>query len=286
VAKQSDAPGAAEKRPLDLKLEYLRPEADLHCHILPDWDDGPRTFELALELAQAASQSGLKRILVTPHVGRKMGGIVEKPANSIAEAARDMECRLRAEGVELELIPAAEMTMDSPTLPARLKNEPHLTVNGQGFYALIESTFNAWPIYAEKLLQDVFFAGVTPIIAHPERYADVQRDPYILRGLYERGALIQVTARAFLGNEDHRTKACAMTLLRSGMVSVVASDAHNARSVWPEAVVETIVDAVGEDEAKRILIDTPRKILAGQPVYSPDVVIPKPPKFLARLFRK
>lgn len=258
----------------------------MHCHILPDWDDGPRTFEDALELARAASASGLKRILVTPHVGRKLGGIVEKPSESIAAAARDMECRLRAEGVELELIPAAELTMDSPTLPARLKAEPHLTVGGQGFYALIESTFNAWPIYAERLLQDVFFAGVTPIIAHPERYVEVHRDPMILRGVYERGALIQITARAFLGSDDHRTKGCAMALLKSGMVSVIASDAHNARAIWPEAAVETIVDAVGEDEAKRILIDNPRKILAGEPVYNPDVVIPKPPTLMQKLFKR
>lgn len=267
-------------------MEHLRPEADLHCHILPDWDDGPRTFEDALELARAASESGLKRILVTPHVGRKLRGIVEKPSETIAAAVRETQARFAAEGVQLELIPASELTMDSPELPARLKHEPGLTVGGQGAYALIESTFNSWPVYAERLLQDVFFAGVTPIIAHPERYSDVHRDPMILRGLYERGALIQITARAFLGSDDHRTKGCAMALLKSGMVSVIASDAHNARAIWPAAVVETVVNTVGEEEAQRIFIDNPRKILAGEPVYNPDVVTPRAPSLLARLFKR
>ena len=44
----------------------LVPEADLHCHILPDWDDGPRTLDESLRMAQRAEMLGVKQILVTP----------------------------------------------------------------------------------------------------------------------------------------------------------------------------------------------------------------------------
>jgi protein-tyrosine phosphatase len=252
-------------------MNELRPEADLHCHILPDWDDGPRNWDETLALARAAFDSGIRQILVTPHVGRKLRGIEEKPSDSIVEAARELEEKLRAEGVEISLVPAAELTMDSEDLAARLKAEPNLTIGGQGYYALIESTFNRWPAYAERFLQDVFFAGITPIIAHPERYAEVQRDPMILRAAFEKGALMQITARSLLGEDDRRVKACALALLKANMVSIIASDAHNARAVFPEAVVETIVKTVGESAARRILIENPRKILAGDPVYNPDI---------------
>lgn len=267
-------------------MEHLRPEADLHCHILPDWDDGPRSYREALELAKSASASGLKKILVTPHVGRRLRGIVEKPSHDIAMVARELEAKLRADGIDIELIAAAELTMDSAELPNLLKSNAHWTVGGQGHYALIESSSNIWPAYAGRFLQGVFFAGATPIIAHPERYAQVQRFPAILNDLYEKGVLLQITARSFLGNDDRRTKKCAMALLKAGMVSVIASDAHNSRAVWPEAVVKTVTDIVGQTEAHRIFIENPQKILSGEPIYNPDIKALRRSSFLSRLWGK
>lgn len=253
-----------------LEMEQLRPEADLHCHLLPDWDDGPRTFEDSLELARAARESGIKQILVTPHVGRRLHGIEEKPSKTIVAAVAELEAKLHAEGVDISLLVGAELTMDSASLPNRLQKEPSLTVAGLGRYALIESTRNIWPAYSARFLQSVFFAGVTPIIAHPERYLEVQKDITVLRGVFDSGALLQITARSLLGNDDRRTKRCALELLRSGMVAIVASDAHNARAVWPADTVSVIVETVGESEARRILLENPRKILAGEPVYNTE----------------
>ena len=267
-------------------MKPLRPEADLHCHVLPDWDDGPRTFEDSLALARAASESGLKQILVTPHVGRRLHGIEEKPSTTIVAAVAELEAKLRAEGVDISLIAGAELTMDSASLPKRLQHEPSITVAGNGRYALIESTRNNWPAYAPRYLQSVFFAGVTPIIAHPERYAEVQKDPMVLRAVFDSGALMQITARSLLGNDDKRTKRCSLQLLNAGMVTVVASDAHNARAVWPAAVVDVIIENVGETEARRILLENPRKILAGEPVYNPEVRPLQRTPLLKRLLRR
>lgn len=265
-------------------MNQLLPQADLHCHLLPGWDDGPRTLDDSIALARASYESGIRTILVTPHVGRTLRGIEEKPSVEIGPATRELETRLRAEGIEISLVAAAELTMDDMDLGARLKAEPHLTVGGAGIYALIESTRNHWPRFAANFVRDIFFAGVTPIIAHPERYAEVQDDPMILRDVWEQGALTQITARSFLGDDDRRVKACALALLQAGMVSMVASDAHNARARWPAQAVEGVVALVGESVAQRIFIENPRKVLAGEPVYNPEIIEPKSKGFLGKLF--
>lgn len=266
--------------------QTLRPEADLHCHLLPDWDDGPRTWDDSLALARASYQSGIRTILVTPHVGRALHGIEEKPSGEIAAATRELELKLRAHGVEMSLVAGAELTMDDMDLGARLKAEPHLTVGGAGVYALIESTRNHWPRFAANFMRDIFFAGVTPIIAHPERYAEVQQNPMILRDVWEQGALTQITARSFLGDDDRRTKTCALALLQAGMVSMVASDAHNARAKWPAQTVEGILEIAGESAAQRIFIDNPRKVLAGEPIYNGEIQEPRPKSFLDKIWKR
>ena len=264
--------------------QTLQPQADLHCHLLPGWDDGPRTWDDSLALA--SYESGIRTVLVTPHVGRKLHGIEEKPSGEIAQATRELEARLRGEGVELTLVAGAELTMDDMDLGARLKAEPHLTIGGAGVYALIESTRNHWPRSAASFMRDIFFAGVTPIIAHPERYAEVQQNPMILRDVWEQGALTQITARSFLGDDDSRTKNCALALLQAGMVSMVASDAHNARARWPAQTVAGIVEIAGEEAAGRIFLENPRKVLAGEPVYNGEIQEVRPKSFLDKLLKR
>ncbi len=82
----------------------------------------------------------------------------------------------------------------------------------------------------------------------------------------ERGALLQITARSLLDGDGRATKRCSLRLLEFGMVGLVASDAHSARSTWPGAVQDIIEAAVGRDQARRILFDNPRAILAGLPI--------------------
>lgn len=229
----------------------LNVEADLHCHLLPDWDDGPRTLEQALEMARRAVAAGLKQILVTPHVGRAVGAPArrERPAAEIPGATRALEQTVWEAGIELSLVPGAELTFSQAGLPQQLATQPWLTVGGQGRYILIESVFGCWPRYANQFLYRLALAGVTAMIAHPERLPDVQRDISILEASVRQGALLQITARSFLGEEERPRKQCAYRLLEAGMVGLVASDAHSPQSVLPHEVREIIQARVGHAAA-------------------------------------
>jgi protein-tyrosine phosphatase len=251
----------------------IRPEADLHCHILPAWDDGPRSLNESLEMASKAAASGIKKILVTPHVGRQLRNIKIPRSSEIAAATQKLQAEFSSAGIDIELIPAAELTMDSPDLPELLQAKPWLTIGAQGYYALIESSHNRWPSYADRFMHKVSLSGVTPIIAHPERYPEVQKDIRVLQNVVEKGALVQLTARSLVGGDDRRTKQCSVQLLKAGMVAIIASDAHSLKSVLPGDVVALVSSLVGEKNARRILEENPRKILAGEPVYNPDLTL-------------
>jgi protein-tyrosine phosphatase len=259
----------------DTNNPVLQPEIDLHCHVLPSWDDGPRAFEQTVELLAAASAKGIRQVAVTPHVGRPLPKVQERPANEIPAAVAALEQQVREQGVDIHLIPGAELTFGESELPKRIGDEPWLTLGGQGRYLLIESTFGQWPLFANQFLYQLSLAGVTAIIAHPERLPDVQNNIHILDDVVRMGAVLQLTAGSIVGNEERRTRNCSRQLLEAGMVGVIASDAHSARAVWPGDVADEVQAIVGESLARQILIDNPRAIVEGQPVVLSQT--PQPP---------
>ena len=59
--------------------------------------------------------------------------------------------------------------------------------------------------------------GITPVLAHPERNAEVQAHPNRLVELVDSGVLIQVTAASVDGRIGTRAEACGLRLVRDGL---------------------------------------------------------------------
>jgi protein-tyrosine phosphatase len=261
----------------------LIPQIDLHCHVLPEWDDGPRSLESTLELLRAASQSGIRQIAVTPHVGRALPKVVAREASSIPTATAELEQQVREQGIDIRLVPGAELTFGESELAKRLANEPWLTVGGQGRYVLIESTFGCWPRFATPYLYQLSLAGVTAIIAHPERLPDVQENIHILDEVVRMGAVLQLTAQSLTKTAERRSRKCSVQLLEAGMAGIIASDAHSAKTVWPGEVADEVQSIVGVEAAQRILRDNPLAIVEGRAVMLPPVQAKPRPSWWQKL---
>ena len=249
-----------------------RPEVDLHCHILPEWDDGPDTLDEALAMAERAANAGMKIVTATPHVGRDFRRRKQKrPANVIAQGVASLQNAINERGIQLEILPGAEILLGSVDIQTRLPDELALTYGHRGKFALIESPFTTWPPFGEQTVQEMRGHDITPIIAHPERYTDVQSNPKVIEQIINAGGVVQITADAILGVSGKPMRDCCFRLLRAGQVSLVASDAHSLKNHLPIDCVSKVREIVGEEAARAIFVENPRRLLAGERVAPPRV---------------
>ena len=235
---------------------------DLHCHILPAWDDGAKTLEDSLAMLARAHKNGTTTITATPHVGRAFRG-VEHEAESIADGVEKLQKVVDARGLEVKILPGAEILLGSVDLLGESGVLPSWTVAGAGKYALIESPYRAWPEFGNSMVHQLKLRGITPIIAHPERYLDVQKDIARMENAVGQGAVLQITAGTVLGQNDKAMQKCCMALLDAGFAHLVSSDAHNPGHAWPGEAIEVVKKRVGEARARQIFEANPRAIIEG-----------------------
>jgi protein-tyrosine phosphatase len=235
---------------------------DLHAHILPGVDDGAKTPEDTVEMAQVASDTGTKIILATPH---RKDVTEESSVGHIRELIEDMNGRITDQGNDLKLVLGMENHLDVD-LPGEIEAGRALPMNG-GRYMLIEMPFFGKPNYIEDVLFKVQLQGITPVLAHPERIEAFQNDVDLLASFVERGMLSQVTAGSVIGYFGKRVQAITNNMLQRNLVHVLASDTHFARGSRSPKLgigIEAASTFVGEEAALAMVVDTPKAILEDQ----------------------
>ena len=170
---------------------------DIHCHILPFADDGADSMEDALEMARMAVDSGVDAMIATPHF--HIPDTEEHNVKSARLAQHFLQLRERVEqaGIPLSLYFGAEIlcTTDVPEL---LKNNQPVTLAGSN-YLLVEFFFDEDLAYMDDMLSAIAAQGLTPVIAHPERYFCVQEQPALVYQWLQLGCLTQVNKGSPLG---------------------------------------------------------------------------------------
>ncbi|GGH15337.1 tyrosine-protein phosphatase [Paenibacillus segetis] len=195
---------------------------DIHTHILPGVDDGAENWNDTLDMARAAVSEGITTIIATPHHanGRYINSAVE-----VVEHTRYINEQLFAEGVPVTILPGQEIRVHMDLLEAWSRAE--LLPLASSNYVLIEMPSSHIPKEMEELIHELHIMKLKPIIAHPERNAEVMKNPQRLAELLERGAFAQVTSHSLLGGFGRRVEKLAWTLCRNGLIHIVSSDAHH-----------------------------------------------------------
>ncbi|MCA9404225.1 MAG: tyrosine protein phosphatase, partial [Candidatus Omnitrophica bacterium] len=164
---------------------------DIHCHILPDIDDGPRTMEESLEMCRIAVADGITTIVATPHHNSPY--VESLPADVVLKKVAELREELHRHTIPLEILPGQEIHI-TETIVEDILQGRSLTLNNAGKYALIEMPADSVPFYVRQVVERLKVNGITAIIAHPERNRQVQQDPQSLADLIAAGALGQITA--------------------------------------------------------------------------------------------
>jgi protein-tyrosine phosphatase len=194
---------------------------DLHSHILPGIDDGPSDEALALEMARVAVAAGTRAIAATSHVDPGFG--VELAGLAGARAA--LNERLRAEGIELEVLQGGEVA--PARLPELSDDELALVTLGGGPTVLLECPFAPVGAAMEPMVTELRRRGFDVLLAHPERSPTFAGDHRRLERLLALGASAQVTAGSLNGRFGETVRRSAARMLEAGLVHVIASDAHD-----------------------------------------------------------
>jgi protein-tyrosine phosphatase len=233
---------------------------DLHSHILPGLDDGARTVEDSLEIARAALEDGITAIAGTPHVRD------DYPTDAGAMEGRVAELRAQLDetGIALDVRPGGEIDVHwLERLP--VEERRRFGLGGNPRYLLVETPYYGWPLGFEERLASLLDEGVVPVLAHPERNADVQVDPGRLVPLVRAGLLVQVTAASVDGRIGRRAQASGLDLIEYGLAHMIASDAHHA-SVRAVGMASAARAVGNEPLAAWLTRDMPAAILADAPL--------------------
>lgn len=237
---------------------------DIHFHCLPGLDDGPATWDEAVALCQAAARDGVTRLVATPHVFR--GDWI----NDDVGTRDDLVLRLNTLlGGRPAILPGCEYLFSRDAL-ALLEHGPEGPLVGlnRSRYLLVELPPDVPQSAVESTFHEFAIAGVTPVIAHPERHAAFRRDPERLERLVSRGARCQVTAGALLGDFGERTAEAVQGFFHQRLIHFVASDAHNLDRRPPRlAASREWVRATWGAEAEAGLFEAnPAALIASEPL--------------------
>lgn len=244
---------------------------DIHCHILPGVDDGPKTIEESVIMAKEAVKEGVSTIIATPH--HRNNSFVNPKEVIILEVSK-LNQVLVNENIPLKILPGQEIRIFGEILEDYQKGEIQ-TLNNSN-YIFIEFPSSSVPRYSEKLLYEIQIEGFTPIIVHPERNKELLDDPKILYNLVKNGALTQVTASSIAGYFGKTIKKFSQQLIESNLTHFVASDAHNIhnRSFKLNEAFETIENRFGLDYV-HFFTENSEFLLSNQSIYKE---IPEPIK--------
>jgi len=229
---------------------------DLHCHFLPGIDDGPDSVEGSLELAKVWVESGVDRIIATPHVNLRH----PNDPGTIGEAHALMVEALRRESIDLRVQTGAEI---SASVAVDIPDDElgQLTL-GDSDWLLIEPPSASTTFALRGMIFEVQSRGWRILLAHPERNPVFQDHPDLLVSLVGGGIKTQVTAGAFTGRYGRTAARTAARMMELGLVHTVASDAHHATLRPPEMAGPLIKVGYG-DMVDYLCSEMPAWILDG-----------------------
>jgi len=222
---------------------------DIHCHVLPQMDDGSRSVEESLAMLEEMAAQGVGCVAATPHFYAGENS----PERFLVRRAASMEklagaCRPGLPTLKL----GAEVCYFEGI--SRCEGLDALEIEGTGLL-LLEMPFCRW---TQRMLQEVWVLAsrMGVLLAHIERYLRWQ-DGEVWDLLADRGVLNQCNASFFL---RWQTRKKALRMLREGKIHLLGSDSHNMDSRPPE--LGKALAVLGQEE-RAILEENGRKFLPG-----------------------
>lgn len=243
---------------------------DIHCHILPETDDGATSLEESVAMCRAAAADGIKTIVATPHM---FDGVHHAPDRQTIR--RKIAQVMEAAGNCVEIVPGGEVRYSYEIFQEAEDPNTRIRLNGSS-YMLLEFPFQSLPPNIEMTIFQILNAGITPVIAHPERNKRIQQNPKLLVDLIERGAFAQLDAGSLTKSFGPEAYQSAKRMVEAGVAHFIATDAHHQDRRRPllSAAVAAATDIGGEEYARAMVEENPAALIRDRAIpyqLDPDV---------------
>jgi len=237
---------------------------DFHNHILPGVDDGAKTMEESIEMLKFAYSQGITDVVNTVHFQHPKMERKNTDFNFIISVKDKLMEEMYKNEIDINIHLGAEVFFNFNLLD--ILDNPLVTFcNGK--YMLIEFQSFMLPKGFDQHLFELKMSGVTPIIAHPERYKPIHNDNDIIKRLIDSGCIIQVDAGSFLGHFGLQCKSTADKLLSQNLVHLIGSDAHGTgkRNFCLRETINHLKDKKMNQNIDFIL-DNSKKVIYGEKI--------------------
>jgi protein-tyrosine phosphatase len=258
---------------------------DIHYHLLYGLDDGPKTIEDSLALAEASIAEGVTHIVATPHCNYEFKFDPKVNRERAAELQDALKGRLTI-GLGCDLHLSYDNVQDALEKPTKY------SING-GRYVLVELADTSIPVQLNDILFQMRLAGMVPIITHPERNPLIMRNPARIFEWVRDGCLVQLTGASLAGRFGQGPQRACFRWIEDGWVHLLASDAHNLKWRAPSMreAYETVTKHFGQVTADRLCLHNPRVIFQDDdlpqqpyPAEPRPQYLPRKQGFFSRLF--
>ncbi|MEA3386354.1 MAG: CpsB/CapC family capsule biosynthesis tyrosine phosphatase [Thermodesulfobacteriota bacterium] len=244
---------------------------DLHCHILPNLDDGPREWQESLEMCKIAFRDGIHTIVATPHI---KPGVYEPEKKLILSRIKELNIRIKQTNwvtgsVPLTILPGAEVHLQ-PDIISKIDDVAINPLTGPIRYFCLElPDYFLFP-RVKELIQELISKDIVPILTHPERNLTIMRNKKILFEFIKAGVLSQVTAMSITGEFNREIQKITRKMITSGLVHIIASDAHSRdwRPPILSRAVEETAKIIGIDRAEKMVRNIPQAVIEGKEIVA------------------
>jgi protein-tyrosine phosphatase len=243
---------------------------DLHSHILPGLDDGPKAPAESIALAKAYQSAGFSAIVATPHW---IYGTSWMPAaETVLQKVDSVNRAIKKAGLSIIIHAGMEIALGYEIVD--LIGDGRILSLAGGPYLLLETPFRQFPPGWEQILFSISTKGYKIIMAHPERSEQLINDPGVLKAVLAAGAYLQINGPSLVGGYGKHIQQAALYLIQNGLAHCLATDSHDTGQRCPDhfaAAVKYTIEIIGEQNADLLTRWNPRCVLSGEEMITPVV---------------
>lgn len=231
---------------------------DIHTHLIPNVDDGSKNVDITFKTFEEAQKVGFTDIILTSHYIPEYNETKKEELTFWKENLQEV---LKSKNSKLKLHSGMEIYI-SENINEFIEQGKLLTL-ANSKYILMELPMNTTVNYLNYVIYFLESIGLKLIIAHPERYRNVQKTPDIVKEYIEKGCLMQCNYGSILGKYGKEAKDTIKYLLKNNLVHFIATDCHNSGGIYLEVpkALKKIEKIIGTKKTYEITTLNERKII-------------------------